>query len=354
MGAASGQHAPAVEHSSAVEHTSSAQDGSAEVPRSPVHDRPAHAGVSRSSAEDGPAHAEISLSSVEDILHPPGVVHPAPGAHAPGRAGRDLRAAIGVGVLLAGLVVASLFLAPVAFVALAGAAVVVAVWEMGNALAAGGIRMPVVPVAVGSAAMLAAAYLRGPEPLVVAFVLTSLAAMAWRAGEGSHNLVRDACSGVFTTLYVPFLAAFAVLMVREQDGPWRVFVFVLLTVCSDVGGYAAGVLTGRHPMAPRISPKKSWEGFAGSVAACSAMGALVLPLALDGRAWHGAVVGVAVAVTATLGDLGESMVKRDIGIKDMGSLLPGHGGIMDRLDSLLPTAPVVWALLALTVGTTPG
>jgi phosphatidate cytidylyltransferase len=119
-----------------------------------------------------------------------------------------------------------------------------------------------------------------------------------------------------------------------------------VVVCSDVGGYVAGVLFGKHPMAPTVSPKKSWEGFAGSLLACAVGGTLLFWGLFDVQPLLGAVYGLAVVLTATLGDLGESMVKRDIGIKDMGTLLPGHGGIMDRLDSLLPTAPVAWLLLA--------
>jgi phosphatidate cytidylyltransferase len=125
-----------------------------------------------------------------------------------------------------------------------------------------------------------------------------------------------------------------------------VVVFILLTVLSDVGGFVAGVLFGRHPMAPTVSPKKSWEGFAGSALFCAIGGAVVLPALLDGAPLEGVLLGVAIMLTATVGDLGESMIKRDLGIKDMGTLLPGHGGLMDRLDSLLPNAPVAYLLLA--------
>jgi phosphatidate cytidylyltransferase len=176
-----------------------------------------------------------------------------------------------------------------------------------------------------------------------------VAVLLWRAVDGLRDAVRDIAGGVFVAAYVPFLAAFSILMLAAPDGAWRVFVFILVTVCSDVGGYAVGVVAGRHPMAPSVSPKKSWEGFAGSVAACVLGGALSVSLALHGPWWAGALVGIAAAVTATVGDLTESTVKRDLGIKDMGSILPGHGGLMDRLDSLLLVAPVVWALLTVFV-----
>ena len=135
----------------------------------------------------------------------------------------------------------------------------------------------------------------------------------------------------------------------DADGPERVVTFFLVVVASDVGGYVAGVLFGKHPMAPTISPKKSWEGFAGSTLACIGAGIASVVWLLDGDWWAGAIVGAVAVLTATVGDLGESMIKRDLGIKDMSNLLPGHGGVMDRLDSLLATAPVVWLLLHLLV-----
>jgi phosphatidate cytidylyltransferase len=152
-------------------------------------------------------------------------------------------------------------------------------------------------------------------------------------------------------VYVPFLAGFAVLMLREDDGVGRVVLFLLVTAASDTGGYVAGVLTGRHPMAPSVSPKKSWEGVAGSLVTAVLVGWLAGDALVGLAPWQGVLLGVGAVVTATVGDLGESMVKRDLGIKDMGSLLPGHGGFMDRLDSLLPTAPVVHLVLAAALGT---
>ena len=120
---------------------------------------------------------------------------------------------------------------------------------------------------------------------------------------------------------------------------------IILTISSDIGGYFAGITVGRHPMAPAISPKKTWEGFAGSVAACLVAGWLCVTLLLHGHWWQGLLTGAAVVLAATTGDLVESMIKRDLDIKDMGTLLPGHGGVLERLDSLLVAAPVVWLLL---------
>ena len=262
------------------------------------------------------------------------------------RAGRNLPAAIGVGLALGAVVLLSLYLWKPAFVGVVVAAIVLAAWELTNAFGSGRIRVPVVPLAVGAAAIIVSAYAGGSEAMVVALALTVFAMMLWRSPENPKGYVRDVTAATFAALYLPFLAGFAVLLLRPDDGPNRVVVFIVLTVLSDVGGYVAGVLFGKHPMAPSVSPKKSWEGFAGSALFCAAGGAVLLPTLLDGEAWQGVVCGLAVMVTATLGDLGESMIKRDLGIKDMGSLLPGHGGIMDRLDSLLPAAPVTFLLLS--------
>jgi phosphatidate cytidylyltransferase len=152
-------------------------------------------------------------------------------------------------------------------------------------------------------------------------------------------------------VYVPFLGGFAALLAAAPgDGHLRVLVTLAAVVLSDTGGYAAGVSFGKHPMAPTISPKKSWEGFAGSVVWTGAGSAVALPLLLSGAVWwHGAIFGIAVSVASVLGDLGESLIKRDLGVKDMSNLLPGHGGLMDRLDSILLALPTAYAVLAFLV-----
>jgi phosphatidate cytidylyltransferase len=176
-----------------------------------------------------------------------------------------------------------------------------------------------------------------------------IAIFAWRLFGGTSGYVKDTTAGIFAVAYLPFLASFVAAMLVPADGPRRVLTFVILTVCSDIGGYFAGITTGRHPLAPAISPKKTWEGFAGSVVACLVAGWLCVTLLLHGHAWQGVLTGAAVVLAATLGDLVESMIKRDLDIKDMGTLLPGHGGILERLDSLVVAAPVVWFLLYLFI-----
>nr|WP_245641071.1 phosphatidate cytidylyltransferase [Streptomyces megasporus] len=268
------------------------------------------------------------------------------------RAGRNLRAAIGVGLGLGAAVVASLFVYKHVFVGVIVVAVVVGLWELTSRLAEHKqIRAPLVPLAVGGAAMVVAGYVRGAEGAWVAAALTALAVLVWRMTEDPEDYLRDVTAGVFAAFYVPFLATFVAMMLAADDGPWRVFTFLLLTVVSDTGAYAVGWRFGRHKLAPRISPGKTREGLLGAVSFAMVAGALCMHFLIDGGVWwQGLLLGLAVATSATLGDLGESMIKRDLGIKDMGALLPGHGGIMDRLDSLLPTAPVVWLLMVIFVG----
>jgi phosphatidate cytidylyltransferase len=257
-----------------------------------------------------------------------------------------------VGVGLGAVIVASLFVVKAVFVGVIAVAVVVGLWELTSRLEERkGIKAPLVPLALGGAAMVVSGYVRGAEGAWVAMALTALAVLVWRMTEPPEGYLKDVTAGVFAAFYVPFLATFVAMMLTADDGPRRVLTFLLLTVVSDTGAYAIGWRFGKHKLAPRISPGKTREGLFGAVTFAMAAGALCMQYLIDdGTWWQGLILGLAVAASATLGDLGESMIKRDLGIKDMGTLLPGHGGIMDRLDSLLPTAPVVWLLLVLFVG----
>jgi phosphatidate cytidylyltransferase len=263
------------------------------------------------------------------------------------RAGRNLPAAIGVGVGLGVLIIATLLIRKESFVVLVALAVAVGIWELRAALRNAGVHAPLAPPVLGMVGMLWAAYVHGPAGLVVAWCLTCLAVVLWPGTGRLDGAGRDVHGGVFISTYPTFLVGFAALLLAPEDGVGRVFVFLITTVCSDVGGYAAGVLFGKHPMAPTISPKKSWEGFAGSVLLCVVGGSLTVHLLLDHSWVIGVALGVGVAVAATVGDLMESLIKRDLGIKDMSNVLPGHGGVMDRLDSLVVVAPIVWAVLTL-------
>jgi phosphatidate cytidylyltransferase len=271
-----------------------------------------------------------------------------PPARRPSRAGRDLVAAITVGVSMGVVILVSLLVERHFFIGVLALATAVATWELAGALRRGaGIAVPLAVLLAGGQAMVWLSWPFGLRGLAVAFVATALAVLLWRMRAGSENYLRDVAAGLFTATYVPLFCSFAVLMVVADDGLARVLTFMICGVASDVGGYATGVLLGRHPMAPTISPKKSWEGFAGSQVAGMVAGALSVHLMLGGVWWAGALTGALLVTCATTGDLIESMVKRDLGIKDISNLLPGHGGLLDRMDSLLPTAFVAWALLSI-------
>nr|WP_050761849.1 phosphatidate cytidylyltransferase [Beutenbergia cavernae] len=271
--------------------------------------------------------------------------------------------AIGVGLALGAALLASLYFRKELFIVLAFAACVGALWELRQALRSRDMDIPLLPLVVGSAGMLVSAYVSGLEALLVAFVLTAGGVFVWRVLDGGGlRALRDAAAGVFAAAYVPFLAGFAVLMLAADGGEWRVLVFIALVVANDTGGFAAGVMFGAHPLAPSVSPKKSWEGAAGSLVLACAVGVGATFLTIDGFGsfgatvpwWLGLVLGAATVAAATVGDLGESLIKRDLGMKDMGAVLPGHGGILDRLDSLLVAAPVVAVTMTLLVPPTGG
>ncbi|SNS07007.1 phosphatidate cytidylyltransferase [Geodermatophilus pulveris] len=314
----------------------------APLPGPPAADPPAG---EQPQAATPPVGADVPTSTTESV----GPVLVEGAARKPGRAGRDMVAAIGVGLALGGTILVSLLVHPPVFLAVLLVAILVGVVELTRALRAGDVRAPLAPVLAGTVAMLGLAWTRGASGLVAAFLATVLAVLLWRLRGGPAGYLRDASAGVLVALYVPLLAGFAVLLLAPDDGALRVLVFIATVVGNDVGGFAAGVLFGRHPMAPSVSPKKSWEGMAGSVVACVLVATPIVTLGLGGPWWGGVLVGVALAVSATAGDLGESLIKRDLGIKDMGHLLPGHGGIMDRLDSLLPSAAVAYLLLSVVV-----
>jgi phosphatidate cytidylyltransferase len=264
------------------------------------------------------------------------------------KTGRNLPAAIGVGVILGGLALLTLLTIKATFLIYMGAALAVALYELDAALKTRDIKIPLIPVALGGAAILTAAYWAAGGAVTAAFALTVIAILGWRMVGGTEGYVKDVSAGVFAVAYLPLLAAAASAMLAEPDGGKRALTWIILTICTDIGGYFAGITLARgggHKMAPVISPKKTWEGLAGSAAATLVAGAILLPALLHGHWWQGIVLGAAALAAAVLGDLAESMIKRDLKIKDMGSLLPGHGGILDRIDSLLLCAPVVWLLL---------
>ncbi len=273
------------------------------------------------------------------------------------RAGRNLPAAILSGIGLLGWIGVSLVWFKVGFVLLVAVAMVLGTVELHRAmLAKAGMRSAIVPIAVGSVGIVVASYipperaLLSPTILLLAVLgLTVVASLAWRLPGGPEGFVKDAAASLFTIAYVPLLGSFLSLMLGPPDGVARVVTFILCIVASDTGGYVAGVLFGKHPLAPRISPKKTWEGSAGSVALALVIGGLMAHYVLHVSVWVGLVFGFAMVVFGTFGDLIESMIKRDLGLKDMSNFVPGHGGMLDRLDSVLFAAPIAWLLLHVLV-----
>ncbi|MCZ4518583.1 phosphatidate cytidylyltransferase [Rhodococcus ruber] len=268
-------------------------------------------------------------------------------AKSAGKAGRNLPAAIGVGGSLGiGLILVLVFV-PLVWIGVVAVALAVATYEVSKRLREGGVLVPRIPLILGGQAMIWLGWPFGAVGVLSAAVGTVVVCMVWlllRQGFGTapKNYLEELSVTVLVACWLPLLASFAVLMVLQDNGAGRILVFVIGVVCSDVGGYIAGVLFGKHPMAPAISPKKSWEGLVGSLIFCVIGCLLTVTLILEANSMIGVLLGVVLVVTGTLGDLIESQVKRDLRIKDMGSLLPGHGGIMDRLDSLLPSAFVAW------------
>lgn len=254
---------------------------------------------------------------------------------APSRAGRNLPAAVAVAVVLIGALVTGLFFVPLVLALLAGAAAGIGVWEIARSLTYRGVQIPKVPAVIAAVVMPLAAFFGGAEALSMALVLAVTLVVVWRAFGPRRGMMLSMMGSVFALVWASFLLSTAVLLYHSPDGPQKVLTVILLAVSSDTFGYAVGVVWGKHPMAPRISPKKSWEGFAGSVGGAAVVGVLCATLLLGIPWWQGAVLAVAIVAVATVGDFSESMIKREIGIKDMGTLLPGHGGVMDRIDSIL-------------------
>ncbi|MDO3402319.1 phosphatidate cytidylyltransferase [Mycolicibacterium neoaurum] len=270
----------------------------------------------------------------------------------PSRAGRDLPAAIAVGVVLGGMAIGTLLFAPLWWLPLLAVAIAIATHEVIRRLREHGFVLPTVPLLVGGQAMIWLTWPFGAAGLLGAYAGTVVICMFWRLlGQGLNkqpiNYLRDIAASVLLATWVPLFAAFTALLIFADDGGERVFTIIATVVFADIGGYVAGVLFGKHLMAPAISPKKSWEGMGGSLVFGTAAAILSVAYLLDRPAWIGVPLGVLLVITGVLGDLVESQVKRDLGIKDMGTLLPGHGGIMDRIDAMLPSAVVGWIVLTL-------
>ncbi|MDD7939039.1 phosphatidate cytidylyltransferase [Actinomycetospora lutea] len=258
--------------------------------------------------------------------------------------------AIGVGLAMGAVILVALLTVRQAWIGIVAISAVIGTWELFGALHRGaGIRLSRVPVLVGGQAMIWLAWPFGTEGILGALLVTVLGCFLWRMRLGAAGFVRDVGASMLVLCWVPLCMAFGSMLVVPADGTARVLTFLIVVICSDTGGYALGALFGKHPMAPKVSPKKSWEGLAGSLLAGSTGACLCVALLLDDHWWYGLIVGPLLVATAVTGDLVESLIKRDLGIKDMGSTIPGHGGLMERLDSLVTSAPMAWLLLLVLV-----
>jgi phosphatidate cytidylyltransferase len=264
------------------------------------------------------------------------------------RAGRNLPVAILTALLLAGVLITSLVLSRPVFVAFLLGIVTLALLELLAVLRARATR-PARPVVLAMGALLVVgAYLEGPAALSFGLLVTILASFAWYlVDRGRTEVTRNVAATVFAVVYVPFMAAHLSLVVGRADHYVGAMIgYAALVVIYDTAAYATGATLGRRPIAPQVSPNKSWEGAIGASVACLAAGAFLLPLWEPWTLASGLVLAGATCVVAPLGDLSESMLKRDLAVKDMGSILPGHGGVLDRVDALLFMAPVLYYVLA--------
>lgn len=263
------------------------------------------------------------------------------------KAGRKLLPSILVGLILIALIWSTLAYARVLFAVLVAIAVALGIREIARAFAAAGTQISMRSLILATVGLTYATWSAGVEGLAIATAIALPILLIFRLRKGPQDFVKSATATTLALIYLPFLAGFLILLGRPDDGLARVMTFVVLVGCNDTFGYLVGVIIGRHPLVPAISPKKTWEGLVGSLIFTAIGGALSFYYILDLQWWIGALVALMIVFTATSGDLIESAMKRDLSLKDMGSLLPGHGGMLDRLDSVLLSAPALYLALEL-------
>lgn len=313
------------------------------TPTDPTAGFQAHVRAAREELESHVAQARTEFEEVNERIKE--------------RTGRDLIVAILIGLAIGGVLLVSLIFFKWGFAVLALGAALLGVFEFTRALTVAGRRVDLVPQLVGGAAIMLSGFFIDLwlhwvtvfTVIAVIVVWRLFAQMVARDGRTYGDVLEDVLAAGFVQLYVPFLASLTLVVLRMDGGQWWVLGFIVIAVAADTGAYASGLTFGKTKMAPRISPNKTWEGFAGAVVAAIIAGLLLGLFLLGVPWWVGALFGIAVLASATLGDLGESMIKRDLGIKDMSSWLPGHGGVLDRLDSILPSAAVALAFSSLFI-----
>jgi phosphatidate cytidylyltransferase len=263
------------------------------------------------------------------------------------RAGRKLLPSILVSLSILAVVFGALKINSIIFMVFVWIAMLLANREIVRAYSRGGIQIPLSILLIATTGLLAAAGWGKISGLAVATAFAIPNVMVSILVISSKDFVKRSTAAVFAIFYIPFLAGFILLLAKDTNPIGKIFTLVVLVSCNDTFAYFSGVLFGKHPLAPHISPKKTWEGLIGALVATTVGASLVFHFVLHDHWWLGAIIGVMGVITATCGDLIESAVKRDLQIKDMGSILPGHGGILDRVDSLLFTAPAVWFVFEL-------
>jgi phosphatidate cytidylyltransferase len=263
------------------------------------------------------------------------------------RAGRKLGPSIIVSLSLVALIWFALAYRREVFAVVVAVAVLLGIREIVRAFNVRGIYISVVSLAAGAVVLTYATWNGGAAGLAIATAIAIPLLLIQLLTKGPEGFVQSATATIFSLLYLPFLGGFLILLAKPSTGLERVMTFVVLVGCNDTFGYIVGVLFGKHPLVPVISPKKSWEGLIGSLVFTVIGGSLAFEYIMEMQWWIGAIVGLMIVFTATCGDLIESAMKRDLHLKDMGTLLPGHGGILDRLDSVLVSAPALWLALEL-------
>ncbi|WP_253259274.1 phosphatidate cytidylyltransferase [Subtercola boreus] len=306
--------------------------------RGPSKQRRASAGISRAELEDRVRARREQFEEANERIT--------------ARSGRNLLSAVAIGLVLGGLMFVSLLFVTELFLVFVGLIACIGTLELVGALKRSGRYVPVIPSVISAAGVSIASFYAGASGQWLTLLAGTGLVLVWRLGmlanpahrADAKQLLRDLAAAVLVQTYVVFLASISILLVAQPDGRWWVLAFMLVVICVDTGAYAAGLNFGKHPMAPRISPKKTWEGFAGALLVALVAGVLLSIFMLHQPWWFGLIFGAVLTLTATFGDLAESLLKRDMGIKDMSTWLPGHGGFLDRLDSMLPSAAAAYVL----------
>ena len=275
--------------------------------------------------------------------------------------GRSLSKSVAVGLFLAGLFLVSILIYRELFILLALAATAVGAWELSTALRTKGWYVPRVPAVVGSVIIMPATYYGGPVlqwlvslGIVAALILWRTVHLLWERRKANFQTVldtiRDFGAAAFLVIYLPLTLSFTMLMLRREDGAYWILAFVTTVALIDSAGYLFGRVFGKHKLAPGVSPKKTWEGLLASILIGTVSAVSFTVFLLGGQWWVGLILAAGIILAAVFGDLAESLIKRDLGIKDMSKLLPGHGGMMDRLDSLLPSALMTYLVMVVFFG----